>query len=117
VDPARIAAVACSNKPRPVEGSYMPVFKAGIGMAESIAASLQVPVYMFSHQEGHIAAIKSGTPMEKETEFLCYHLSGGTCELLKVTDEGISIIGNWHIDLYIEQCEYGCESILRNQVY
>ena len=41
VDPDRIAAVACSDKPRPVEGSYMPVFNAGTGMAKSIAASLE----------------------------------------------------------------------------
>lgn len=92
-DPAMIRAVACSDKPRPVDGSYMPVFKAGTGMAESLAAALQVPLYRFSHQEGHIEAIKSGTPMETEFRFLCYHLSGGTCELLKVTEEGIEIIG------------------------
>jgi N6-L-threonylcarbamoyladenine synthase len=93
MDPARIRAVACSDKPRPVEGSYMPVFNAGIGMAESIAATLKVPCYKFSHQEGHIEAIRFRTAMECEPELLCYHLSGGTCELLKVTGEGIDIIG------------------------
>lgn len=92
-DPAMIKAVACSDKPRPVEGSYMPVFKAGNGMAESLAAALQIPLYTFSHQEGHIEAIRAGTPMEKTNEFLCYHLSGGTCELLKVTENTIEIIG------------------------
>ncbi len=92
-DPAKIKAVACSSRPRPVEGSYMPVFKAGIGMAESIAAALQVPVYMFSHQEGHIEAIRYRTPMEDADEFLCWHLSGGTCELLKINVDGIEIIG------------------------
>lgn len=93
IDPNRIRAVACSDKPRPVEGSYMPVFNAGTGMAESIAASLKVPCYKFSHQEGHIEAIRSRTAMENESELLCYHLSGGTCELLKVTEQGIDIIG------------------------
>lgn len=93
VDPQRICAVAFSDKPRPVEGSYMPVFKAGTGMGESIAAALKVPAFRFSHQEGHIEAIKSGTPMEDLDEFLCYHLSGGTCELLKVTGDKIEIIG------------------------
>lgn len=93
IDPSCIKAVAYSDKPRPVEGSYMPVFKAGIGMGQAIAAALQVPHYAFSHQEGHIKAIQFGTPMETESDFLCYHLSGGTCELLKVTDDGIQIIG------------------------
>ncbi len=93
IDPGRIKAVACSDKPRPVEGSYMPVFNAGISMAESIAAVLGVPCYKFSHQEGHIEAIRFRTVMESESELLCYHLSGGTCELLKVTDGGIDIIG------------------------
>lgn len=93
VDPQRIKAVACSDKPRPVEGSYMPVFKAGIGMAEALAASIQVPLFRFSHQEGHIEAIRFGTPMEKAEQFLCYHLSGGTCELLKVIGDEINIIG------------------------
>lgn len=93
VDPGRIGAVACSDRPRPVEGSYMPVFKAGIGMADSLGAALGVPVLRFSHQEGHIAAIRLGTPMESDDEFLCYHLSGGTCELLHVKDDEIKIIG------------------------
>lgn len=93
VDSASIKAVACSDKPRPVEGSYMPVFKAGTGLAESIAAALMIPLFKFSHQEGHIEAIRFGTPMEKAEEFLCYHLSGGTCELLKVSGDKIKIIG------------------------
>lgn len=93
VDPSRIMAVAYSDKPRPVEGSYMPVFLAGTGMAESISAALNVPCFSFSHQEGHIEAIRFGTPLTKENELLCYHLSGGTCELLKVTGDEIEIIG------------------------
>ena len=47
IDPNRIRAVACSDKPRPVEGSYMPVFNAGTGMAESIAASLKQETEVF----------------------------------------------------------------------
>lgn len=93
VDSSCIKAIAYSDKPRPVEGSYMPVFKAGIGMGQALAAALQVPYYAFSHQEGHIKAIQFGTPMETVSDFLCYHLSGGTCELLKVTSRGIEIIG------------------------
>lgn len=93
INPHDIKAVAYSDKPRPIEGSYMPVFKAGIGMGQAIAASLQIPHFAFSHQEGHIKAIQFGTPMENLSNFLCYHLSGGTCELLKVSPDCIEIIG------------------------
>ncbi|MCQ4635884.1 hypothetical protein NE619_04015 [Anaerovorax odorimutans] len=89
----RIAAVACSDRPRPQEGSYMPVFKAGMGFGQAVAAALRVPYYTFSHQEGHIQAIRWGCGFEEQKQFLCYHLSGGTCELLKVSDAGIEIIG------------------------
>lgn len=85
-----MAAVAFSVRPRPVEGSYMPCFKAGETVARTIAASLGVPVYEFSHQEGHIAAVAG----RDDEEFLCYHLSGGTCELLKVTKAEAEDIGN-----------------------
>lgn len=80
----RISAVACSSKPRPVEGSYMPVFLAGEGFARAIGSALRVPVFSFSHQEGHIQAIKSYTEMSEINEFLACHFSGGTCEVLRV---------------------------------
>lgn len=89
----RIAAVSCSDRPRPQEGSYMPVFKAGTGFGQAVAAAIQVPYYTFSHQEGHIEAIKSSCDLSDQTHFLCYHLSGGTCELLEVSEDGVAIIG------------------------
>lgn len=89
---ARIAAVSCSDKPRPVEGSYMPVFKAGTGFGQAVSAALQVPYYAASHQEGHIEAIRFGSSFRNKSRFLCYHLSGGTCELLRV-EKGVRIIG------------------------
>ena len=51
-----IGCVAVSSRPRPVEGSYMPVFLAGVSAAKCVSASLSVPLHMFSHQEGHIEA-------------------------------------------------------------
>ena len=42
-----IRAVAFSERPRPVEGSYMPVFRAGADFAAGIAAALGVPAYVF----------------------------------------------------------------------
>ncbi|MCI9596376.1 MAG: O-sialoglycoprotein endopeptidase [Firmicutes bacterium] len=90
---SRIAAVAYSQRPRPVEGSYMPVFKAGISFGQAVATALQVPSFGFSHQEGHIEAIRAGSELPANRPFLCYHLSGGTCELLLVNQDQIQIIG------------------------
>ncbi len=88
-----IKAVGFSEKPRPVQGSYMPVFRAGELSAVSAASALGVPLYAFSHQEGHLAAIKEYSPFKNCEEYLAYHLSGGTCELLKVCGDDIEIIG------------------------
>lgn len=93
VDKNRIAAIACSDKPRPVEGSYMPVFKAGVNYGTVLAAGLGVPFFAFSHQEGHLAAVKEGSILQDEETYLSYHLSGGTSELLHVKGEEIAIIG------------------------
>ena len=79
-----IDAIAYSSKPRPAEGSYMPCFLAGESLARSMAAALDVPVIGFSHQEGHIQAIKSYTEMASMDEFLACHFSGGTCEVLHI---------------------------------
>lgn len=82
----RIAGVAVSDKPRPRDDSYMPVFRAGEAAARTAADALGVPYMTFSHQEGHIAAIKEFTHYRDDDRILFYHLSGGTTELLKVTD-------------------------------
>ena len=79
-----ICGIAFSSKPRPQEGSYMPCFLAGESFARSLAAVLDVPVIGFSHQEGHIQAIKSYTEMASMDEFLACHFSGGTCEVLRI---------------------------------
>ncbi len=92
-----ITAVAYSSKPRPVEGSYMPVFLAGEGMARSIASALDVPAYGFSHQEGHVESIKTYSNFDSHENVLSCHFSGGTTEVLKAEtcDKGynIEIIG------------------------
>lgn len=87
-----ICAVAYSSRPRPVEGSYMPVFTAGKCLGESVSALLHVPCMSFSHQEGHIEAVKAYSPLADKKEFLSCHFSGGTTEVLAVS-EGISISG------------------------
>ena len=77
----RIKGVCVSAKPRPMEGSYMSVFEAGVCTAKSIAAALNVPYYETTHQENHIMAASSGI---FNREFYALHLSGGTTELLRV---------------------------------
>jgi N6-L-threonylcarbamoyladenine synthase len=78
----KICSVAASTRPRPVEGSYMPVFMAGASVGKSMAQVMNVPFYEFSHQEGHIAAVCGAD--DSDREFLSFHLSGGTGEILKV---------------------------------
>lgn len=86
-DGRRIAAVSVSERPRPVEGSYMPVFMAGLAVARSTAAALGVPLYRVSHQEGHIEAVRHGTPLETSKRFVSFHFSGGTTEAILVEEQ------------------------------
>ena len=82
----KIVAVGVSATPRNEEGSYMPCFLSGIAAAESISATLGVPLYRFSHQCGHImaAVYSSGKTEALEGEFGAFHISGGTTELVRV---------------------------------
>lgn len=86
----QIKAVAASTRPRAVEGSYMPCFLAGAGMARSIAHTLDVPFYEVSHQQGHLAAaaLSADALHLLQEPFLAWHLSGGTTELLMVQPDG-----------------------------
>lgn len=88
-----IEAVAVSSRPRNIEGSYMPCFKAGM-MAGRIASKvLDVPYLEFSHQEGHIAAASLNTELFNESHFIGFHLSGGTCEILNICNGSTEIVG------------------------
>ena len=79
-----VCCVGVSARPRDVEGSYMPVFLAGVATASAVAASCGVPLYKFSHQAGHIAAGLWSAPgsFSPDKPFLSVHLSGGTTEIL-----------------------------------
>lgn len=90
INTSEICAVGVSTRPRSIEGSYMPVFLAGKGYAEAIACALRVPLYEYSHQEGHImAGIRScGDYSLLEGEFISVHISGGTTEILKTGYNG-----------------------------
>ena len=97
--PKGITAIGVSTRPRSVEGSYMPVFLAGEAFAETAAAVLGVPIYKFSHQDGHImAGIKSAEALELlDKDFISVHMSGGTTEILKTRYNGhgfdVEIVG------------------------
>ena len=81
VNPADISAVGVSTRPRRVEGSYMPCFLAGSNLAQELSSALKIPVYEFSHQEGHVAAVIDTSNCINDKS-LIFHLSGGTTEAL-----------------------------------
>lgn len=85
-DGDKIDAVGVSTRPRPVMGSYMPCFLAGVSAAEAISAAAGVPIFKFSHQAGHIAAalFSSGMTGLIGKKFISFHVSGGTTEALLV---------------------------------
>lgn len=85
IDKRSIRAVGVSICPSGRENSYMPVFLAGKTVAKSIAAALEVPVYEFTHQQGHIRAALFGNEELIGTNFFAFHLSGGTSELIHVS--------------------------------
>lgn len=81
-----VLAVCASARPRPVEGSYMPVFAVADGFGRIAAAAAGAEYYPLTHQHAHIAAARIGQPpMER---FLALHVSGGTTDVLAVHMEG-----------------------------
>ncbi len=81
-----IKAVGVSVKPCNEDGSYMPCFLVGISVARSLAKAMNIPLYNFSHQDGHIAAaLYSADKLDFiDREFLAFHISGGTSQALLV---------------------------------
>ena len=85
-DAGKAQVIGVSTRPRDAEGSYMPCFLVGTGAAQMLAQTLDVPLYRFSHQQGHIAAALYSAgrlPLLKE-RFLAFHLSGGTTDTVLV---------------------------------
>lgn len=81
--PQNWAAVCVSSAPRNGKESYMPVFLAGLQFGRVISETLKIPLYRFSHQEGHVMAgiLSSGAYHLLNRRFLFYHISGGTTDL------------------------------------
>lgn len=93
LDGSCIKAVGVSTRPRAVEGSYMPCFTVGYSHGKLLAEALHVPLFTFSHQQGHIAASlwSAGRLDLMHRPHLAWHLSGGTTELLLVTPDGTNV--------------------------
>lgn len=88
-----IVAIGYSAYPRDAAGSYMPCFLVGQAVAEMISALYNVPAYQFSHQSGHIAASLYSANIEPDEEFVAFHVSGGTTEivLVKPNENGFNV--------------------------
>lgn len=89
-----ISAVGVSVRPRNSEGSYMPCFLCGEGLAESVSSVKNIPVYKTSHQAGHIlAALFSANMLPLlNGSFVAFHVSGGTTDCLYCTPDRDNII-------------------------
>lgn len=88
------AAVCVSVRPRNIDGSYMPCFLCGEGLADSLGAVNGIPVYKTSHQVGHIlAALYSADRLDLAGErFIAFHVSGGTTDCLLVEPDEENIV-------------------------
>ncbi len=80
----RVEAVGVSARPRPVDGSYMPCFLAGVSAATAFALARNIPLVQTTHQQGHIAAAlyAAGDVRLFTQSSLVFHVSGGTTDLL-----------------------------------
>lgn len=89
VDTKDIAAIGASSKPRPIDGSYMPCFTVGENTANILSSVLKIPLYRFSHQEGHIASVLYDSKRDDlfSQSFLAFHVSGGTTEAVKAVPD------------------------------
>lgn len=91
-----VLGIGYSATPTRAEGSYMPCFRAGEVVATALCAATGAPLVRTTHQEGHVmAALYSAGAMDdlKEAEFVAFHVSGGTTDVLYVrsSEEGFDI--------------------------
>jgi N6-L-threonylcarbamoyladenine synthase len=82
----QISGIGVSIKPCNEDGSYMPCFLSGLSVAVSLSSVLDIPLYRFSHQDGHIAAALYSADVLNfiNRDFLAFHISGGTSQALFV---------------------------------
>ncbi len=89
-----LSAVGVSVRPRNAEGSYMPCFLCGEGLADVLGIVNRVPVYKTSHQVGHIlAALYSAGKLDfAGKRFIAFHVSGGTTDCLLAEPDAEDVI-------------------------
>ncbi len=100
-----LSAIGVSRAPRDSAGSYMPCFLVGEGAGEVLSAALRVPLYMFSHQAGHVMAAAYSASRNGENDldallaapFLAFHVSGGTTDILLAQPDAEKILSVQHI--------------------
>lgn len=100
-----VGAVGVSEKPRLVEGSYMPCFLTGVSAAQAISLAGGIPLARTSHQQGHIAAAlfaAAGAALFSR-RVLVFHISGGTTELLLCEGTNVLARVGGSADLYAGQ--------------
>ena len=88
----RIAAVCAASRPRPAEGSYMPVFTAGTNIGKTVASACGAEYMETSHQEAHFYAASYGSKLDEAAPVLMAHLSGGTLEFILKDGKEYSIV-------------------------
>ena len=104
-DLTQISAVGVSEKPRPVEGSYMPCFLAGVSAGQAFALARDIPLIHTTHQQGHAAAALFAAKGAElfDQKVLLFHISGGTTDLLLCDQvRQIDLLGS-SSDLYAGQ--------------
>jgi len=89
-----IDCIGVSSRPCDIDGSYMPCFLTGISVARSLGFVMGKPVYEFSHQQGHIAAVLQSTNNTElfKRDFIAFHVSGGTTEAVLVKPDKSKIL-------------------------
>jgi N6-L-threonylcarbamoyladenine synthase len=79
--PDAIRAISVSDRPRPLEKSYMPVFKVGEAFGLFLAQTMGLKYFSSSHQEGHIMAGLWSADADTGP-YLVVQISGGTTEIV-----------------------------------
>ncbi len=93
ISDSKIRAIGVSTQPRNVEGSYMPCFMVGYSHAKMLSEVMGIPLFTFSHQQGHVAScLWSADRLDlMDCPHIAWHLSGGTTELLFVEPDGFNV--------------------------
>ena len=102
-----IVAIGYSGSPRDAQGSYMPCFLTGEAVAQMLSSFVGCKAYKFSHQSGHIRAAIYSSGAQIDDDFISFHVSGGTTDILlvKKTTDGyydIECLGG-SVDLHAGQ--------------